>query len=82
MPRQKKALAKASAFFKEICLPRVKYAFGMFRGGIFIITIKIMDREQKADINIPNEPFKLFVLMLPSYNNGKWDPTVMLAERL
>ncbi|MBQ9121049.1 MAG: GNAT family N-acetyltransferase, partial [Clostridia bacterium] len=33
--------------------------------------------EQQADINLPNEPFKLYGLMLPSYNNGKWDHTVM-----
>lgn len=42
-----------------------------------MITVKIIDKEHKADINIPNEPFKLFGLMLPSYNNGKWDHTVI-----
>ena len=40
-------------------------------------TVKIIDREHKVDINIKNEPFKLNGLMLPSYNNGKWDYTVI-----
>ena len=38
-----------------------------------MITIKIIDKEHKSDINIPNQPFLLFGLMLPSYINGKWD---------
>ena len=38
-----------------------------------MITIKIIDREHKSDINIPNQPFPLFGLMLPSYINGKWN---------
>lgn len=42
-----------------------------------MITVKIIDSEHKTDINIKNEPFKLFGLMLPSYNNGKWDYTVI-----
>ena len=42
-----------------------------------MISIKMIDRGHKADINIPNEPFKLYGLMLPSYNNGKWDHTVI-----
>lgn len=42
-----------------------------------MITVKIIDKEHSADINIPNEPFKLFGMMLPSYNNGKWNYTVM-----
>lgn len=40
-----------------------------------MITVKLIDRRKKEDINIPNQPFKLFGLMLPSYNNGKWDHT-------
>ena len=40
-----------------------------------MISIRIIDRAHKDDINIPNQPFKLFGLMLPSYNNGKWDHT-------
>lgn len=42
-----------------------------------MIQIRIIDRGHKADINIPNEPFKMFGLMLPSYNNGQWDHTVI-----
>ena len=42
-----------------------------------MINIKVIDKGHQADINIPNEPFKLFGLMLPSYNNGKWDHTVI-----
>lgn len=32
-----------------------------------MITVKMIDCEHKADINIKNESFKLFGLMLPSY---------------
>lgn len=42
-----------------------------------MISIRIIDRKHQADINIPNEPFKLFGLMLPSYNSGKWNHTVI-----
>ena len=42
-----------------------------------MITVKIIDHANKADINIKNEPFKLYGLMLPSYNNGKWDYNVI-----
>lgn len=42
-----------------------------------MITIRLIDNQHKADINIPNRPFKLFGLMLPSYNNGRWDHTVI-----
>lgn len=44
-----------------------------------MISLRIIDREHKADINIPNEPFKLFGRMLPSYTNEKWSCEV---ERL
>lgn len=37
-----------------------------------MITIQLIDREHKADINIPNEPFKLFGRMIPSYTNERW----------
>ena len=40
-----------------------------------MIVTKIIDKEHKDDINLKNHPFKLFGLMLPSYNNGKWDYT-------
>lgn len=42
-----------------------------------MIHVSIIDREHKNDINIPNQPFKLFGLMLPSYNNGRWEYTVI-----
>ena len=32
-----------------------------------MITTKIIDREHKGDINIPNQPFQLFGRMVPSY---------------
>ena len=40
-----------------------------------MITVKIIEQDRKDDINIKNYPFKLFGLMLPSYNNVKWDHT-------
>lgn len=43
-----------------------------------MITAKVIDKEHQGDINIKNHPFKLFGLMLPSYNNGRWDYTELL----
>lgn len=40
-----------------------------------MITVRIITEAHKADINLKNQPFKLFGLLLPSYNNGKWDYT-------
>lgn len=37
-----------------------------------MITVRIIDRDHKKDINIKNEPFKLFGRMIPSYINEKW----------
>lgn len=37
-----------------------------------MITILQIDQAHKADINIPNQPFKLFGWMRPSYINAKW----------
>lgn len=37
-----------------------------------MITIKIIHRERKEDINIKNQPFKLFGRMIPSYANETW----------
>lgn len=37
-----------------------------------MITVKKIDREHRGDINILNEPFKLFGRMIPSYINEKW----------
>lgn len=36
------------------------------------IEIKIIDREHSADINIPNEPFSLYGMFLPTYQDGVW----------
>ena len=46
-----------------------------------MITTKIITKEHKADINLKNHPFKLFGLMLPSYNNGKWNHTELLFPK-
>lgn len=37
-----------------------------------MIVIQQIDRTHKNDINIPNQPFRLFGRLLPSYNDGKW----------
>ena len=42
-----------------------------------MITVRIIDKAYEADINIKNEPFPLFGLMMPSYNAGKWDYAVI-----
>lgn len=39
------------------------------------IEIKLIDKKHKADINILNEPFKLFGRFLPTYTEGKWSYT-------
>ena len=44
-----------------------------------MITVRIIDAEHKADINIPNQPFQLFGRMIPSYVNEQWSYDV---ERL
>ena len=46
-----------------------------------MITIKRIEEDRKDDINIKNYPFKLFGLLLPSYNNGKWDHTELLFPK-
>ena len=37
-----------------------------------MIDIRIIDRERKNDINIPNESFKLIGRMIPSYFEERW----------
>jgi streptothricin acetyl-transferase len=37
-----------------------------------MITVRIIDYKRKNDINIKNEPFKLFGRMIPSYSNEQW----------
>lgn len=43
------------------------------------MTIRIIESDRKEDINIKNQPFKLFGHMVPSYIDEKWSYTV---ERL
>ncbi len=44
-----------------------------------MITIKLIDSTHKKDINIKNEPFKLFGRIIPSYIKEQWSYTI---ERL
>ena len=47
-----------------------------------MIETRIIDREHKADINIPNEPFPLFGRMIPSYVDEHWGyQTVLFDEK-
>lgn len=46
-----------------------------------MIKIKIIDKNRKQDINIPNEPFTLFGRMIPSYINEKWQYDVVYFEQ-
>lgn len=39
--------------------------------------IRIITEEHKADINIKNEPFRLFSRIVPSYSGGRWSYTVV-----
>lgn len=39
--------------------------------------IKIIDKNHKQDINIPNEPFTLYGKMIPSLSNGQWDYSIV-----
>ena len=41
-----------------------------------MIEIKIIDSAHKQDIRIPNEPFRLWGRMIPSYENETWHYTV------
>ena len=38
--------------------------------------IRVIDREHKEDINIPNQPFPLFGRMIPRYDGKVWSYTV------
>ena len=42
------------------------------------IEIRIIDREHKADISIPNEPFTIFGRLIPAYDGEKWSYTTEL----
>ena len=46
-----------------------------------MITLRIIDKANKNEINIKNEPFKLFGRMIPSYTDEKWSyKTELLPE--
>lgn len=34
--------------------------------------IRLIDAQHSKDINLPNEPFKLFGRLIPKYSDGKW----------
>ncbi|MBQ8831304.1 MAG: GNAT family N-acetyltransferase [Oscillospiraceae bacterium] len=40
------------------------------------IQIRLISKENAADINIKNEPFAIFGRMVPSYKNGEWSYSV------
>lgn len=40
-----------------------------------MIQIRVIDDKRKQDVNLPNEPFRLFGRMIPSYCNGQWSYT-------
>jgi len=42
-----------------------------------MITVKTINADKKDDINIPNQPFKLYGLMQVSYDKEMWDYTVI-----
>lgn len=46
------------------------------------ILIRFVEKENASDINIKNEPFKLFGRMLPCYQNGKWSYSVIENEKI
>ena len=37
-----------------------------------MIEIKLIDAQHKQDINLPNEPFRLFGRIVPAYQYGRW----------
>ena len=43
--------------------------------------LKIIDRADKADINVPNEPFAIYGRMIPSLSNGVWSFTTELFPK-
>lgn len=40
-----------------------------------MITVKTIGEEKKEDINIPNQPFKIFGRLIPAYRDEKWSYT-------
>lgn len=46
------------------------------------IFIRFIGKEDASDINIKNEPFKLFGRMLPCYQGGKWSYSIIKNEKI
>lgn len=46
------------------------------------ILIRLIEKEHSSDINIKNEPFKLFGRMQPCYQNGKWSYSTVENEEV
>lgn len=46
------------------------------------IVIRFIEEEHASDINIKNEPFKLFGWMRPSYQDGKWSFSTVENENI
>ena len=46
------------------------------------ILIRLIGNEDASDINIKNEPFRLFGRMLPDYQDGKWNYSIMENEKI
>lgn len=40
-----------------------------------MIEIRVIDKEHREDVRLPNQAFSLFGRMAPSYANGKWSYT-------
>ena len=45
------------------------------------MSIQIKAIHNQIDINLPNEPFKIWGQMIPSLENGKWDYTIERFEQ-
>lgn len=45
-----------------------------------MIEIHIIGAENRADVNIPNEPFPIFGRLLPEYRGGEWSSSEEIFE--
>ncbi len=46
-----------------------------------MIEIKIVDKHHKTDINIPNEPFRMFGRIVPLFDGEKWTHRLIEFEK-
>lgn len=46
-----------------------------------MLKIRVIGADRKADINIPNEPFKVFGKFIPSFINGQWSYETRLFDK-